>query len=108
MKWWAVDGSRCWTWAKRPFILLILKATREFNREWLVSGDLLRQVKLPEGVRAECLGRIILKTNEQPVEVFALPLFLEHLPAGNKDSQYPGARIEFDTNQAILGTLSGR
>ncbi len=49
--------------------------TRDLDREWLVTGDLLNQMEWPEHLQPEPLGLVTLKKDEQPVEVFALPIF---------------------------------
>jgi adenylate cyclase len=82
------------------------KATRDFNREWFVSGDLLRQMNLPGGIRAESIGRIALKTNEQPVEAFALPLFDVYFAASKRSCQNSELPTAINSNQTILESVS--
>ncbi len=83
------------------------KVTRDLDREWLVSGELLRQMDLPEGLLPEPLGRMTLKANEHPVEVFALPLFQATLTAGAEVTQRPVARTENQGKPPQLKILSG-
>jgi adenylate cyclase len=48
------------------------QTAKALDRACLISGDLLRQLELPEALAAEPLGPIALRGRQQPVETYAL------------------------------------
>ncbi|MGA8258694.1 MAG: adenylate/guanylate cyclase domain-containing protein [Arenicellales bacterium] len=45
---------------------------KELHRDFLISGDLLRQVRLPHGVVAEALGELALPGKARKLDIYAL------------------------------------